>query len=273
MTYLLFDCRNQTDKKSWDEFYSQQPRIYNPFSIYEGQETIVASGWPFLSTRRFIPNLPKVIEPISERVNFTEHLPSNTLEKEVALFNGIASALTESTKPSSRNKWDLFDQTQGSTMRQKTASISILPDLTRLFTEGKEQEFEDGKESQFSRELIEFIRNKGQAALDVLIELISGNTINVEVAAESLRWIGRMRDTKTYETRRWLLEQALFSEHGRIRDGAALGLASMNDPHAIRYIQLAIDNEKIDELRVDLKQIMNDLGQQWNKTYALSAKN
>ena len=71
--------------------------------------------------------------------------------------------------------------------------------------------------------------------------------------------LGRMNDSITRNRRLWILESGLFSSSARIRDAAGLGLASLDDPHAIPYVRKAIDEERCDELREDLQQILEQL--------------
>lgn len=172
---------------------------------------------------------------------------------------GIASDPIPSSSgwPSS---WVVLPTTETSTVKNVfTNALTISPSLVRLFLSAREEIFEDGMSSEFSKKLIQFIQMDGQAVVSVLADLILSGEVNVEVGAEALRWIGRMWDPATYESRRWLLERSLFSRSPRIRDGAALGLSSMSDPHAVQYLKIASEREEIDELRADLEQILSDL--------------
>jgi hypothetical protein len=44
-----------------------------------------------------------------------------------------------------------------------------------------------------------------------------------------------------------------------VRDGATLGLASLNDPQAITPLKQAIEREQIGELREDMQQVLDQL--------------
>jgi hypothetical protein len=68
-----------------------------------------------------------------------------------------------------------------------------------------------------------------------------------------------MDHAPSYRFRLWLLERSLGSLKARIRDGAILGLSSLNDPHAISYLKLAIEQEKCSELRKDMEQVLAQL--------------
>lgn len=131
--------------------------------------------------------------------------------------------------------------------------------VSALFAAATDQYFEDGMESAFSRELIALIEEHGEAALKAITPLITSEIANDEVAAEALRWLGRMDHAPTYTARLWLLEQSLFCSSAQVRDGAALGLAAMDDSHAITYLEQAIEKEKHAALQEDLKQVWAQL--------------
>jgi hypothetical protein len=130
---------------------------------------------------------------------------------------------------------------------------------TALFEAAKDQYFEDGMESAFSNELVALIEKQGDAAVKAITHLIISEIVNVEVASEALRWLGRMDHVSTHHARLSLLERSLFSPSAPVRDGAALGLAAMDDPHAIAYLKQAIQKEKYPALREDLKQVLTQL--------------
>jgi HEAT repeat protein len=130
---------------------------------------------------------------------------------------------------------------------------------TALFEAAKDKYFEDGLESAFSNNLVALVEKHGEAAVKAITHLIASEIVNVEVASEALRWLGRMDHAPTYHTRLSLLERSLFSPSAPVRDGAALGLAAMDDPHAITYLKQAIQEEKYPTLREDLKQVLTQL--------------
>jgi hypothetical protein len=68
-----------------------------------------------------------------------------------------------------------------------------------------------------------------------------------------------MEDLKSYEFRRWLLERSLTLPLGVVKDGAILGLASMDDKHAIPYLKEATENESSTEIKQDMEQVLEQL--------------
>jgi HEAT repeat protein len=143
---------------------------------------------------------------------------------------------------------------------EEGASIEeVLQSILITFDKAKEQVFEDGMESDFSKELVSFIKNYSNIAVRMLTDLILNEEVNAEVASEALRWLGQIEDPKTYSHRLWLLEQSLYCSSARVRDGAALGLAFLDDPHAIPDLREAIQREPYPELREDLEQVLEQL--------------
>jgi len=128
-----------------------------------------------------------------------------------------------------------------------------------IFAGAKEEIFEDGMESNFSRNLSEFIVSFGHSAMETIISIILSEQTNNEVASETYRILGRLTHKTTYRDRLWLLERGLYSASARVRDGAILGLAFLNDPIAIAPLKSAIEREQISELRHDMEQVLTQL--------------
>jgi len=131
--------------------------------------------------------------------------------------------------------------------------------MLALFEAAKEQNFEDGMESEFSKELIDLVKESGVGAIAALAHLIIEEKVNPEVASEALRWLGRINHPASYPRRLWLLERSLRCSSARVRDGATLGLAFLDDPHARTYLRQVIQQEKIPELRADMERVLAQL--------------
>jgi len=128
-----------------------------------------------------------------------------------------------------------------------------------LFRSAKDDVFEDGVESDFSRNLIDFITIYGHSAMETIIPIILSDRISTEIASEAFRVLGRLNHKATYRDRLWLLERGLYSTSARVRDGATLGLAFLNDSLAIPPLKSAIEREAIPELRQDMEQVLTQL--------------
>lgn len=137
----------------------------------------------------------------------------------------------------------------------------MLESITALLQNIHDEHFEDGMESEFSRRFIALILANPPTTLAALSDVLSAEQVNAEVAAEALRWLGRMESPDTELQRRLILEQGLKSPTSRVRDGAILGLASLNDPDALPALEHAIQQETIPELRADMVEVLEQLKQ------------
>jgi hypothetical protein len=131
--------------------------------------------------------------------------------------------------------------------------------LRSAFLRGREETFEDGMESRFSAELKGLIRQHGDLAIEAASYLVHSGWPNAEVASEALRWFGRMRDPRTHEYRRWVLEKSLESPSAAVRDGGLIGLESLGDPRSIPSVRNALGREVRPELLRDMERLLRQL--------------
>lgn len=149
-------------------------------------------------------------------------------------------------------------QGPGNVMQQELTKY-VEKTIDRLFESARELYFEDGMETDFSRDLVSLVKKYGNLAMGEISYLISYGRVDSEVAGEALRWLARINDPSTYGWRFWLLEKGLLSKSPVVRDSAALGLLSMCDANAIPDIRKAIERETIAELRDDLRGALREL--------------
>ena len=139
-------------------------------------------------------------------------------------------------------------------------SQESVTDLIRIaFRDALEESFEDGMENEFSLQLTNLLRRYKEETVDSLAAFVTSNIVNDEISAQALRCLVRLGNDTAYTRILWLLERSLHSESPRIRDAAALSLASLDDPQAIPYLRLAIDREPYMELRLDMEQVLAQL--------------
>ncbi|MCY3947412.1 MAG: hypothetical protein OXF44_14135 [Anaerolineaceae bacterium] len=136
---------------------------------------------------------------------------------------------------------------------------SLVEELRQIFFEAREEVFEDGMDSVFSRQLVDFMESHGRLAIAILSDLLLSEKVNAEVAGEALRHVGYMEDQSTWLARRGLLECCLFGSSARVRDGAILGLAAMDDPESIPCVEQAVACESIAELQEDMQAVLEQL--------------
>lgn len=105
---------------------------------------------------------------------------------------------------------------------------------------GAGEVFEDGMETEFSEELIEYLEAGRSSAVHALRRLLGQGYAGQEVGGEALRWLGCINQPATRNVRRLALEHYLQSDSAYLRDGAAIGLSEMDDPAALPAIGVAV---------------------------------
>jgi len=151
-----------------------------------------------------------------------------------------------------------YESAESSTAQEKSP-VGMIPYIESLFRSASEERFEDGAKSEFSRELTLCVREYGIAAVTAIAELIISEKVDAEVACEALRSLGEMRHPPSYGRRLRLLERSLRCSSPWVRDGAALGLAWLDDPVAIPHLREAVERENFDDLRQDIRQVLAQL--------------
>jgi len=143
------------------------------------------------------------------------------------------------------------------------SSLRRQPELIRriedLFAAGEGEIFEAGEESEFSKGLVEVVKQYGAEAVKVVDNLILGNRTHPTVAAEALCVLGDLDDTATYESRSLLLTKSVGSKSSRIREGAILGLCHTNDYRSITALKGAYASEPYAFLREYIEQVLQIL--------------
>lgn len=146
---------------------------------------------------------------------------------------------------------------QSSTVEEDTTAIRN--QIQSLFESAKDEFFEDGMETPFSNNLEMIILKHHELSILALAKALFDKSANEEIVSEALRILGRIRDHDTYNIRLWLLEQNLKRDSVRIKDGALLGLASLDDARCIPSLKRAIHEEINSELREDMQQLLRHL--------------
>lgn len=167
--------------------------------------------------------------------------------------------LSASTKPIKALEPSQRQKPVGATTELYKPSDALYSKIEAIFWTAKGEFFEDGMESTFSKQLNSFVKRYGNDVLEAITCLIVYERVAPEVGGEALRWLGRIDHAESYEYRRWLLERSLSLSSTRVRDGATLGLASMDDKHAIPYLKRAIEAEQCSELKADMESVLEQL--------------
>ena len=207
---------------------------------------------------------------LSEPITPYYHRWSGLLDRVVSITDAHNAVVDVPTTEALQRKRRIYRQADASTAADEygeSSSTIIQRELmrhvedavTHVFGSAEDQNFEDGMESDFSRELVSLIKKYGDPAMSEVSYLITYDRVDREVAGEALRWLGRIEDPSSYDSRLWVLEQSLSSKSPLVRDGAALGLASLRDANAVQYLRGAVDRESIAELRCDLEEVLEEL--------------
>lgn len=122
-----------------------------------------------------------------------------------------------------------------------------------------DEEIEDGMTATLGEKISNLVRIYGSEAIKGLKELITSHKLPPSLASHTLRWLGRIKDPASSDTRLNLLCESLRSKSPVVRDGASLGLVTLGSPKAIPYLQKAIAQEKLPGLRDDMEQVLREL--------------
>ena len=137
--------------------------------------------------------------------------------------------------------------------------VYVQSELERAFRDGSEEVFEYGMESKFSRNLNCIIKSYSNDAVVELEMMLAYAYISLDVMEECLLQLGAIEHKPTSEGRLSLLIDHLRSNYIGVRDCAALGIASMDEPSAIQPLQHAVRVEKSDRLQEDLQLVLDQL--------------
>lgn len=182
--------------------------------------------------------------------------------EQVRTFTSAVTYSARTTKQLEMELWIRECESRGSkrpTTRISRTNASIEGEIRGLFEGSKEEVFEEGIENDLSRGLASVIARYGKEAIDVLSQIVNSDAVNEEIAAQTLRLIGRLDHRSSQRDRLLLLEQALNNPSVRVRNAASLSLASLDDPHAIPHLQQAIQRERCVELVEDMEQVLKQL--------------
>ena len=137
---------------------------------------------------------------------------------------------------------------------------SVSDRVKQLFSLASFLDLEPGMENAFSNGLENAIERHGESALSEIQSIILEERTKSSIAMEALQYIGRMDSLHWRTQRRKLLEQCLLhSRSAWVRDGAGLGLASLDDPRSIKAVKEATAKESSKSLKQDLESVLEQL--------------
>lgn len=129
----------------------------------------------------------------------------------------------------------------------------------KMLREGREIIFEDGMDNPIRHKTLLYVVLFREKFLEFILRCIN-NYDYVEVMSNMLHYLGQIDNIILWDERRDLLEYYLiYSRSSRIKDGASLGLAHMDDPKSLPCFRIAVTREKVDTLRSWLIQVIEQL--------------
>jgi hypothetical protein len=206
--------------------------------------------------------LPDALERITLKTETSAtSSPSAALDIARKLLIGVAlSALSGSAQPiafPSRRPYEIVTSAASS-------RVSVDPELVehmrQIFQRGASEFFEDGMDSNFAKELLLSVMEHGNAAIDAIAEYLFSSTANSDVGSEALRRLAEVEDRRILASRWALLRRSLKHRSSRVRDGAILGFASLDDHGAIEFLKGLEMEEPVPELRHLIGKVIEQLG-------------
>lgn len=190
-------------------------------------------------------------------------IPGRALEVPSKPWVGSGATIVSSAaglSPLRQGIWEDFLQvpitaTATTLTRDRVAEVKF----EAAFQRARHELFEDGMDSEFTSELESLVNTTGLQSRDILTRLLESDHLSPYVWAEAMRWIGRTENVLSRESRLWLLLKGLSSSFPSVRDGAILGLASLDDASAIPYMARAVTTEPFDEIRRSIEQVLLQL--------------
>jgi hypothetical protein len=142
----------------------------------------------------------------------------------------------------------------------ETENFQAIENSVRALLESvSSEDLEDGVATRLVPQLAHLVTAYGRGAVLDLAGLIESGSVDPYVASWILRSLGRISHQPSHHARRWLLQRALLSSTPIIRDGAALGLASLRDGRALPALRAAVAREPYARLRRDMEQSLSKL--------------
>lgn len=131
--------------------------------------------------------------------------------------------------------------------------------VATLFDAASDEDFEYGLKSQFATALDSFVHRYGVVGVEAIQRHISTGDVRVDSIIEALHTLAQIQHTPSHSERLLLLLRNLFANSARVRCGAALGLAYLDDPKAIPFLRQARERESSSSTRVCFQRVLEQL--------------
>lgn len=166
-------------------------------------------------------------------------------------------SLHDSTK---NDEWEIqvvyHGEDEDTLTERREPPIGLDERIKVLFQAAKEEFFEDGMESEFSRELTALVTKYGDFAITSIAPFILNEKVSTDIGSEALGSLARIDHPRSYRFRKRLTESSLKSKSVQIRDSASLALAILDDPSSVPFLRDAIKREPCEELRQNVRSVL-----------------
>jgi len=126
----------------------------------------------------------------------------------------------------------------------------------RAFAASDLVEFEDGKENEFTLQIIALVKQQGPQVVERIARALTDRKRSNETIAQTLLCLGRMHDPATLGARSRVVRKALNSPSAIVRDAATVAIDSMADRDATAELRTAIEREPVPSLRKDMESVL-----------------
>lgn len=135
-------------------------------------------------------------------------------------------------------------------------TTSMLHDILK---KGRHEHFETGMYSFMGARLTMLVLLYGENPLNDMLQFVLEPSLTNSID-QMCRVLGHMTDKATHEQRRSVIEYVLLHHPDiTVKDSAALGLASLDDPASIPILERVIRETTLNGFKEDLQQVLNQL--------------
>ncbi|MHB1674849.1 MAG: HEAT repeat domain-containing protein [Acidobacteriaceae bacterium] len=231
-----------------------------PYSYFDRIEPNVQRFEQTVST---VPlHLQDALERITPKTetSATSNSPTARTYARQLVFAVALSALSVSAQPivlPSLGRREIVTSAESS---PASVDLALVEQMRQIFVRGASEFFEDGMDSNFAQELLLCVKEYGNAAIDAISEYLFSSAANSDVASEALRRLAEVEDRRIFAPRWALLQRGLRHRSSRVRDGAILGFASLDDRRALDLLKSVETEEPVAELRHLIQKVIKQLG-------------
>jgi hypothetical protein len=232
-------------------------------SLPSDLETAVPAVQRFEKTVSTAPSqLPDAIERTTRKAetSATSGQPAALAIARQLIIAVALSALSVSPQPVVFPSWRRREIVAGAESVLASVDPALVEQMRQILERGASEFFEDGVESNFAQELLLSVMNHGNAAIDAIAEYVFSSTANSDVGSEALRRLADVQDRRILASRWALLQRGLRHKSSRVRDGAILGFASLDDRRALELLKSVEAEEPVPELRRLIQKVIEQLG-------------